>query len=78
MVCPKRLTRLENKVLLSKKSLYGLVQEARQYSQHRTQTLKWQGMIQSKMDPGLFVKPDPISIGVHTDDNIILEDRQNH
>ena len=74
MECPKGLPHYKDEVLLLKKSLYGLVQAARQYNLHWTGVLKNIGLKQSPVDPCLFVGSGPIFVGTYVDDNMIIGD----
>ena len=70
MECPLGLENKE-KILLLKKSIYGLVQAARSFFIKWKGVLKTLGYVQSKADPCLFTKGD-IFIGTYVDDNLMI------
>ena len=72
MECPKVLGEEKGKILLLTKSIYGLVQAARQFYKKWTMTLKSIGFKRSLADPCLFKKEGPVYLGTYVDDNYIL------
>jgi Reverse transcriptase (RNA-dependent DNA polymerase) len=75
MECPMGLDHEEGQALLLKKSLYGLVQSARQFFKKYTKILISIGFTQSYAEPCLFVKKtgnDIVLMVVHVDDCYIV------
>jgi len=75
MECPQGLHHFENEVLHLKKTLYGLVQAARQFYKKWKEVLEAIGFKQSLVDPCLFKKSGPIYLGAYVDDNLILGEK---
>ena len=71
MECPDGLNHGPDEVLLLHKSIYGLVQAARQFYKCWKEVLLKIGFNESKADPCLFKKKGPIYIGTYVDDNFI-------
>jgi hypothetical protein len=71
MECPEGLEHEDDNVLLLEKSIYGLVQVARQYYKKWTKALKELGFSQSEVNPCLFYK-EKIYIGTYVDNNFII------
>ena len=72
MECPKGLEHEDDEVLLLKKSLYGLVQAARQFHKKWSEILKKIGFEVNEADPCLFSKENRIFIGTYVDDNFVI------
>jgi Reverse transcriptase (RNA-dependent DNA polymerase) len=75
MDCPQGINNNLNKVVLLKKSMYGLVQAARQFFKKFTSILKTIGFMQSYADPCLFikkVKDSVVMLAIHVDDCYIV------
>jgi len=72
MECPQGIQHNGNQVLHLKKTLYGLVQAARQFYKKWKEVLEKIGFKQSLVDPCLFKKEGPIYLGAYVDDNLIL------
>ena len=71
MECPNGLDHKPGEVLRLKKSIYGLVQAARQFYKRWKEVLNNIGFKESKADPCLFTKKGPVYLGTYVDDNFI-------
>lgn len=75
MECPKGMNSKQDEVLLLRKSLYGLVQAARQFFIKYTQILTKIGFVQSYAEPCLFIRTyekGMVLMAVHVDDCYII------
>ena len=72
MECPRGLDHKEDEILKLNKTIYGLVQAARQFFKTWANVLQNLGFVQSDVDPCLFVKPGPVMLGTYVDDNYVL------
>ena len=71
MECPEGLTKMENDCLILQKTIYGLVQAARQYWKKFTTTLKQLKFEGGNADPCLFYRKTEngiVYIGIYVDD----------
>jgi hypothetical protein len=77
MYCPEGLEHQEDEVTILDKSMYGLVQSARQFNLKLSQILRKIGFEQSHADPCLFYKGtgrDCVYLVVHVDDCYVVGD----
>ena len=72
MECPKGLEHENDEILLLKKSLYRLVQVARQFHKKWSEILKKIGFEVNEADLCLFLKENKIFIGTYVDDNYVI------
>jgi Reverse transcriptase (RNA-dependent DNA polymerase) len=75
MNVPEGLQQDSNSCLLLKKTIYGLVQSAREFYNKLLSTLKSMGFIENKSDPCLLSKwtnEDIILIGIYVDDCLVV------
>jgi hypothetical protein len=75
MECPQGVEDHQDKIVLLEKSMYGLVQAARQFFKKFCSILKRIGFKQSYADPCLFVKKTATSVvmmAIHVDDCYII------
>ena len=77
MECPDGLPHKDNKVVLLKKLLYGLVQAARQFHKKWTETLLKLGYCQNLLDSCFYSKKDELLIGTYKDDNLVISNQEN-
>jgi Reverse transcriptase (RNA-dependent DNA polymerase) len=79
MNCPDGLIHLDDEILLLLKSLYGLVQSARQFYLMYVKILKQIGFVQSNADPCLLIKKSNLGIVmmiIHVDDCFTIGNRK--
>ena len=75
MEVPDGVVHEKGEILLLQKTIYGLVQAARQYYKKWSSVLKTLGFKKSAIDPCLFVKTDgktPMYVATYVDDNYVL------
>ena len=75
MNIPEGMTTNDNKCLMLKKTIYGLVQSAREFYKKLIQVLKGVGFNENKSDPCLLSKWDEegiILIGIYVDDCLVI------
>ncbi len=80
MECPQGIDDYINKIVQLLKSMYGLVQAARQFFKKFSGILKSIGFVQSYADPCLFIKRTTTSvvlIAIHVDDCYIIGKRED-
>ena len=77
MECPDGLKSEDDTVLLLRKSLYGLVQAARQFYKKWAEILKKIGFKQSDVDPCLFVLEGRMYIGTYVDNNYVIGESED-
>jgi hypothetical protein len=75
MNVPKGLSQDDNTCLLSKKTIYGLVQSAREFYNKLLSTLKSMGFTENKSDPCLlsrWINGKVIMIGIYVDECLVV------
>ena len=77
MECPDGLPHKDDKVVLLKKLLYGLVQAARQFHKKWTEVLSKLGYTQSKTEPSFYLGKNGLFIGTYVDDNLVIRSQEN-